>query len=158
MITSPNAKREELAYELLRCHRKYERADLALTGTVSVTFGTKAVIGVGTLFLSEVSIGDKIIIAGETHVVESIPTNLLLLLETNHVAGASGVSATLYNLDAISYTMADARTDADAVIAALIAATPYDPAWTVTSHPRVKWVSDVFMVDWKRASQGLAVL
>jgi len=63
---------------------------VTLTGTVSVTAGTAAVVGVGTLFLSELSIGDSIVIGAGTHAVESITNNLNLVLTTNHVAGASG--------------------------------------------------------------------
>jgi hypothetical protein len=76
MITSPNAKREELAYELLRWY-------------------------------------------------------------------ASG-----------AYGMTQARAAADAIIAALIAATPFDTAWTVNKHPLTAWIADVFQVHWKRASQS----
>ena len=54
-------------------------------------------------------------------------------------------------------SMADARTLADDVIAALVAATPFDDSWTVANHPLVAWLGDTFMVHWKRASQAFAV-
>ena len=56
------------------------------------------------------------------------------------------------------YTMASARVEAAAVIAALIAATPFNDAWTVAEHPLVEWIGSTFLVHWKRASQGFAVL
>ena len=56
------------------------------------------------------------------------------------------------------YTMASARVEAAAVIAALIAATPFDTAWTVDNLPLTGWISDTFQVHWKRAAQGIAVL
>lgn len=65
-----------------------------LTGTVSVTAGTDAVVGVGTLFTSELSVGNEITIAGESFHVASITDDLNLTLYANHVAGASAVVAT----------------------------------------------------------------
>ena len=56
------------------------------------------------------------------------------------------------------YTMASARVEAAAVIAALIAATPFDDAWTVDNHPLNEWIAEVFQVHNKRASQGFAAL
>ena len=66
-----------------------------MTGTLTVTAGTKAVVGVGTLFTTELVVGDKIIIAGELHIVAAITDNLNLDLAENHIAGAAGVGSTL---------------------------------------------------------------
>ncbi|MFV2061310.1 MAG: hypothetical protein ACC653_11555 [Gammaproteobacteria bacterium] len=66
---------------------------ITLSGTVNVTAGTKGVIGVGTLFVTELKIGTVISILGETHVISSISDNTNLILATNHVAGAAGSAA-----------------------------------------------------------------
>ena len=73
-------------------------ATTALTGTVSVSAGTKAVTGVSTLFESELSVGSVITFAAETHTVASITSDTALTLVANHVAGASGVAAVLDNV------------------------------------------------------------
>ena len=65
-----------------------------LTGTVSVTSGTNTVTGSGTSFNTELSVGDAIRIAGETFTVSAIGSATSLTLDSNHVAGASSVTAT----------------------------------------------------------------
>ena len=67
----------------------------ALTGTVSVTSGTNAVTGSGTSFDTELSVGDAIRIAGETFTVSAISSATSLTLDSNHVAGATSVTATV---------------------------------------------------------------
>lgn len=67
---------------------------VSLTGSVSVTDGTNIVTGVGTSFDTELSEGDAIRIEGETFTVTSITSATSLTLDSNHLAGASGVSAT----------------------------------------------------------------
>lgn len=69
---------------------------LVLTGTVSVTAGSANVVGVGTLFQSELSPdaggnGSRIKIGNENFAVLSIADNTHLTLSANHTAGASGV-------------------------------------------------------------------
>ena len=63
----------------------------ALTGTVTVLINTTAVTGVGTLFLTELSVGDKVKIGGEVHIVAAITDNLNLTLAEDHRTGAAGV-------------------------------------------------------------------
>tara|TARA_R110001632_G_scaffold67652_2_gene158884 strand:+ start:174 stop:1445 length:1272 start_codon:yes stop_codon:yes gene_type:complete len=63
----------------------------ARTGTVSVTAGQVAVVGDGTLFTTEFTVGASITIAGENFTVATITNNLNLTLNIAHVAGASGV-------------------------------------------------------------------
>tara|TARA_R100001377_G_C3158009_1_gene98727 strand:- start:306 stop:833 length:528 start_codon:yes stop_codon:yes gene_type:complete len=48
-----------------------------LTGTIDPT-ASKTVTGVGTLFLTEVSIGDEIVVSGETRIISSITSNTSL--------------------------------------------------------------------------------
>lgn len=67
-------------------------ADFSQTGTVTVGAGTAAVVGVGTLFTTELAEGDYISIAGETIQVLTITDDLNLTLAANHVAGAAGVA------------------------------------------------------------------
>ncbi len=61
----------------------------ALTGTVSVTAGTKIVTGSSTVFTSAVNIGDILKINGEEVKVASVSNNTYLTIESNHTAGAS---------------------------------------------------------------------
>ena len=79
-------------------------ADLAtptlLTGTVSVGAGTKAVTGVGTTFLADLSVGDVVKIGSELRTVASITSNLAFALATNHTAGASGADYSVSNTPA----------------------------------------------------------
>jgi hypothetical protein len=61
----------------------------ALTGTVTVTAGTKIVTGSSTVFSSAVNIGDVLKINGQEVKVASISNNTYLTIESNHTAGAS---------------------------------------------------------------------
>jgi len=65
----------------------------ALTGTVSVTINTNTVTGLGTLFTAELSVGDPIKIGAEIFTVSGITNNTSLTLDTNHLTGASAVTA-----------------------------------------------------------------
>ena len=67
--------------------------DSALTGTVSVDADSNAVTGVGTTFTSQLMVGDAIKIADEIFTISAIASNTALTLDSNHVAGASGVTA-----------------------------------------------------------------
>ena len=75
----------------------------ALTGTVSVTIATTAVVGVGTLFTTELEVGDAIKIGTEIFTVATITDALNLNINSAHVAGASAVIAysdsTLFNVN-----------------------------------------------------------
>jgi PKD repeat protein len=55
-----------------------------MTGTVSVTNGLKSVVGVGTLFTTELNVGETVVIGGEEGVIDSIATNLSLQLVANY--------------------------------------------------------------------------
>jgi len=92
----------------------------SLTGTVSVTASTAAVVGVGTLFTTELSINEWINIAGEVHQIQTITDNTNLTLATNHSSGASGVSYTLRAVDGTVWVRDDAPstlmyTDSDGI-------------------------------------------
>jgi len=64
-----------------------------LTGTVDVTAGSNAVTGTGTSFDTELSVGDAIKIGSEIFTISSIADATNLTIDSNHVAGASGVIA-----------------------------------------------------------------
>lgn len=64
----------------------------ALTGTAAVTSGSNAVVGTGSLFLTELAIGNTVRINGEDHVVATITDNLHLTVTTNYAGNASGAS------------------------------------------------------------------
>ncbi len=65
----------------------------ALTGTLTVSAGTATVTGTGTLFTTELSVGQSIIIGSEAYNVLTITDNTNLTLSSNHIAGASGATA-----------------------------------------------------------------
>ena len=69
-----------------------------LTGTVTVTANAITVTGIGTLFTSELNVGDAIEIEGEVHSVATINNDSELVLDAVHSAGAS---------DALAYTDSD---------------------------------------------------
>ena len=67
--------------------------DSALTGTVSVDADSDTVTGVGTSFTTVLVTGDAIKIADEIFTILVITNNTILTLDSNHVAGASSVTA-----------------------------------------------------------------
>lgn len=73
------------------------RVRSALTGTVAVSSGSPVVVGTGTLFTTEVAVGDKIelVLNGNvvTKTVVSIATATSLTVDSNYVVSASGLSA-----------------------------------------------------------------
>ena len=71
-----------------------------LTGTVSVTAGLTAVVGVGTTFTTDLVVGDVIDILGELVTVSSIGDANNLVIATAHVAGASGAVYSISNTPA----------------------------------------------------------
>jgi hypothetical protein len=66
----------------------------SLTGTVDVTSGTAAVTGTGTAFDTQLNVGDAINIDGEVFTVSAIADATNLTIDSNHAAGATGVTAT----------------------------------------------------------------
>jgi hypothetical protein len=71
-----------------------------LTGTVTITAGLKAVVGVGTLFTTELVVGDVIKIGTEFLTVSAISTALTLATAEAHVAGAAGAVYSISNTPA----------------------------------------------------------
>lgn len=83
------------AYKILNISSATIEGDTgtALTGTVGVTGGTTTVVGVGTSFTTELQVGDAVKILTEVFTIASIASDTSLELDTNHIAGASGVTA-----------------------------------------------------------------
>jgi hypothetical protein len=63
----------------------------ALTGTVSNTAASNALVGVGTLFSSELAVGDRIAIGTEIHTVLTITDDLNIVTLANISAAHSGI-------------------------------------------------------------------
>lgn len=64
----------------------------ALTGTVTVSAGTKNVVGVSTSFASGFNVGDIVRIGAQDVIINTIANNTHMTLKSNHTAGASGVT------------------------------------------------------------------
>ena len=83
----------------------------ALTGSIDPTAAT-AVTGVGTLFTSELAVGDSITVSGETRVIESIAsdTSLVVTSAFTNVANDTSVmtdSAAMVNLNDLTGNTTD---------------------------------------------------
>lgn len=66
---------------------------VALTGVVTISSASTQLLGNGTLFLSEISVNDSIMIGNEIHEVASINSDTDLLLVSSHSSGALDVTA-----------------------------------------------------------------
>jgi hypothetical protein len=82
-------------YKIINTSSVAIKGDLGfvLSGTLGVTGGTTSVVGIGTSFSSELQVGDAIKILTEVFTIASIASNTSLELDSNHLAGASGVTA-----------------------------------------------------------------
>ncbi len=81
-----------------------------LSGTVSVTAGTNAVVGTATSFDTQLEVGDSVAIEGEIFKVAAITDANNMTLDSNHIAGAA--SSFIYG----DYDLVDVRKgDGDAV-------------------------------------------
>ncbi len=69
-------------------------ASQALTGTVDIVSGTDTLTGTGTSFDTELNVGDAIKVGNEVFTVSAISDATNLTLDSNHSAGATGVTAT----------------------------------------------------------------
>jgi hypothetical protein len=61
----------------------------AVTGTIAVTNGSKAVVGTGTTFTTQLKSGNTIVIANVEYRVESITDNTHLTLHADYATGLS---------------------------------------------------------------------
>ena len=65
-----------------------------LTGTYSVTAGSTTVTGAGTAANTEMRVGDLIVLGGRTAKVTALANSTSLTIDSAHLTGASGVTAT----------------------------------------------------------------
>jgi hypothetical protein len=68
-----------------------------LTGTIAKTAGQNNLVGTGTLFTTELSVGDPIRVGGEVNVVASITSNTAATVRSNWSTTASGQTYTRDN-------------------------------------------------------------
>lgn len=72
-------------------HNEWEHFDSNITGTIGITSGTTQVLGTSTNFTAQLSPGDKIVLFGEQHyvdtVVDNTTLNLTQLYTGNNLAG-----------------------------------------------------------------------
>ncbi len=66
-----------------------------LTGTLSVNYNSLNVTGSGTLFLTEVSPDDQLILNGETYTVATVTSNTALTLTTEYLGNVNLVAQTI---------------------------------------------------------------
>lgn len=64
-----------------------------IVGTVATTSGSATVTGTSTLFTSQVSAGDKLVIGANTYTVSVVTNNTSITLTANAAASVSGVTA-----------------------------------------------------------------
>jgi len=69
-----------------------------LTGTVSKTNGTNTLTGVGTLFTTELAVGDRIQVGAEKRWVSAITNNTSLTVSVNWGTTLAGTAYTLRNI------------------------------------------------------------
>jgi hypothetical protein len=67
-----------------------------LSGTLSITANTNVVVGSGSSFGTQVTVGDIIVVNNESVKVAAVTSNTSLTLSTRHVSGASSASAVRY--------------------------------------------------------------
>ncbi|HKQ09533.1 MAG TPA: hypothetical protein VJ464_30710, partial [Blastocatellia bacterium] len=83
----------------------YNLSRAALTGTANATSST-AVVGSGTLFLSEVSVGDQIVISSQKRTVQSITDNTHLTVTSAFSAASGAINVIIDNInDTINKTI-----------------------------------------------------
>jgi len=76
---------------ILRSNTKKYYGATALTGTVSIMAGTNTLTGTGTLFTTELSIGDMVQIENENFAIVAISSDTELTLSASHLNGATDV-------------------------------------------------------------------
>jgi hypothetical protein len=77
---------------------KFER------GVISVDAGTNTVSGVKTFFIADYSVGDRVVIGSEEHVIATIGNNTNMTLVSNHVSGSNKVKMRKYRTGTVDIT------------------------------------------------------
>lgn len=70
-----------------------QAANVTLTGTYASTSASTTIVGTGTLFLTELKSGDKILLDGNVYVVDTITNNTNLEITAGAATNASGEAA-----------------------------------------------------------------
>lgn len=80
---------------IIECYRYISPDNTTLTGTASVSTSSNTITGTGTSFTKEVSIGEEIVIAGETKRVVNIDSDTSLNVSSSYAASSSGETMTI---------------------------------------------------------------
>jgi hypothetical protein len=80
---------------IIECYRYISPDNTTLSGTASISNSSNTVTGSGTSFTKEVSIGEEIVIAGETKRVINIDSDTSLNVSSSYAASSSGQTITI---------------------------------------------------------------
>jgi hypothetical protein len=80
---------------IIECYRYISPDNTTLSGTASISNSSNTVTGSGTSFTKEVSIGEEIVIAGETKRVINIDSDTSLNVSSSYAASSSGETMTI---------------------------------------------------------------
>lgn len=80
---------------IIECYRHLSPDNTTLSGTATISNSSNTVIGNGTSFTKEVSIGEEIVIAGETKRVVNIDNDTSLNVSSSYASSLSGQSMTI---------------------------------------------------------------
>jgi hypothetical protein len=82
-------------YIIIECYRYISPDNRTLTGIATISTTSNTVVGSGTSFTSEISIGDEIVIANESKRIVSIDSDTSLNVSSSYVTSSSGNSMTV---------------------------------------------------------------
>jgi hypothetical protein len=80
---------------IIECYRYISPDNTTLSGTATISNSSNTVTGSGTSFTKEVSIGEEIVIAGETKRVINIDSDTSLNVSSSYAASSSGQTITI---------------------------------------------------------------
>lgn len=80
---------------IIECYRYISPDNTTLSGTATISNSSNTVTGSGTSFTKEVSIGEEIVIAGETKRVINIDSDTSLNVSSSYAASSSGETMTI---------------------------------------------------------------
>jgi hypothetical protein len=80
---------------IIECYRYISPDNTTMTGTATISNSSNTVTGSGTSFTKEISIGEEIVIAGETKRVVNIESDTSLNVSSSYASSSSGNSMTI---------------------------------------------------------------